>query len=190
MNKWFIFILGLCPVATIMNMDSENRGYHWDPKLAQQLYVENGCQVCGNFGHHSLCNKIGVAAKKDMELFLAKMSNAICTYGYPHLMDGFGKDILERELRSSLHPYTIKTLYDRFGADQVAAQLKRTCKQALLYYLKKRKKFMDDQIIPGNIDYHTIYVALARKIHILYIAIEILEGRLPYTIWSLKEETD
>lgn len=167
-------------------METQNRGYHWDPKLAQQLYIENGCEVCGDLGPHPRCNNIGSAVKQDMKNFLSTICMAISTYGYPSLIENFTDRILESEIRSSLHPYTLKAMHDRFGADQVSAHLKRTGKQALLNYLKKRKKFMDDQLIPGDKDYDTIYVALARKIHILHIAIEILENRLPYSIWSLK----
>lgn len=106
----FLLLLGLCiTIKTVNGMGVQNRGYHWDPKLAQQLYFENGCEVCGDLGKHVHCNNISSAAKQVMKNFLATMCTAISTYGYPRLTENFIDRILESEIRSSLHPYTLKS---------------------------------------------------------------------------------
>lgn len=163
--------------------------YHSHHRLAQQLYLKGECKSCGSKdGNHSQCKIIRDAAHHDLLVLIDGMLASIAFYYSSFHYDGEDLKTIYKKTCNSLHPYTTKGFHDRYGAEQLKYQVERVGKKAFTDFLLKKKEFMDNQLVPGSIDYHTIYVALARKIHILGIAIDMLQGNLPYTHWNQSPE--
>ncbi len=167
----------------------EDCSFHSDYRVAKQLYLKKECKICGNLnrGDHSSCTKIMHEISADFSTFCKVILNSVQSM-YPNFSyDNFQK-ILDRKIKIGTHPHTLKSMHETHGLEQAKAHYETLAKNTLINYLRSKKKFMDDQLVPGDIDYDTIYVALARKRHVLTLAIEMLEKKLPYTIWYQSNE--
>lgn len=162
--------------------------YHYDVRLANQLYEKNACRVCGvSSGIHRDCNNIDEEVRANMHIFVAKIYSTIRLHDPNQpavLLENFTYDgVLEPAIRSTLHPYTIKTLCERIGVKDARDYVTQIGKSAFLNYLKEERNRLVGQSAMDSLSDDA-----RAQITTLKTGIEIIEGKMPYSIWELPED--
>lgn len=158
--------------------------YHNDYRLAKQLYIKHACGICGNRWNndHKICSQIDITARWDIFEFIKDVCNMIkkfITFDVEILSSTYMKKIKTR-----IYPYTIRTFHDIKGAAALKNIYEEECRNIFLDILKEKRKCMDNQLEIESIDYDTIYKALVKDLHIISLAIDMIEGKIYFTLWQ------